>query len=281
MSLFVNLRGGDYGAVCEPYLLQGDPLVEPPLMTSVTSETMPALARGKDVLLATHGFNVPYVAGLRSLSRLELGLAMRPNELFLGVLWPGDWVIPAVNYPFEDKIAMHAGRLLGAWCNRWLSGARSLSFVSHSLGARVVMEACEALKQPAQVLCVTAGAVNAGCLNEEYASAARNTGAVVTLASAKDHVLSLAFPIGDLIADILDDDHRPFERALGRKGPTKPYGPTISPWEIPDDAAFDHGDYLPPSALAQPAPDPAAKWTSAVGFMGRAFRRQAQTWPLQ
>ena len=279
MTYFINLRAGSYGAVCDPYVLEGDVLSDPPGMASTPYESIPALVKGRDVLLAAHGFNIGYVDGLRSLGRLETTLAPKPGEIIFGVLWPGDWVIPAINYPFEENIAVHAGQLLGIFCNRWLSGARSLSFVSHSLGARVVLEAITVLQTKARSLCIAAGAIGADCLTAEYQSAAANCETVITLSSMEDMVLSLAFPIGDLIADILDDDHKPFERALGREGPDSPYGPPISAAQIPDVPPYGHGDYLPPADLEQPVPDPQAKWSAAADFMGRAFRGERQVWP--
>ena len=280
MTYFINLRAGSYGSVCDPYVIAGDILSDPPGMASVPYESIPALVKGKDVLLATHGFNVGYVDGLRSLGRLETVLAPTAGEMVFGVLWPGDWAIPGINFPFEEKIAGHAGQLLGAFCNRWLAGARSLSFVSHSLGARVVLEAVAGLQTKARTLCITAGAIGADCLSAQYQAAAANCLSVVTLSSMEDLVLSLAYPVGDIIADILDMDHKPFERALGREGPETPFGPPISAAQIPDAADYNHGDYLPPADLAAPVPDPNAKWTQSAGFMARAFRGMRQTWPV-
>jgi len=277
MNYFLNLRAGPYGAVCEPYVIAGDILSG--AMKSVPYESVPALVRGRNVLLATHGFNVGYLDGLRSLGRLAQSLAPTENEFIFGVLWPGDWVIPAINYPFEERIAAHAGQLLGGFCNRWLAGAGNLSFVSHSLGARVVLEAVGALGRRARTLCITAGAIGADCLTANYRAAAANCDGVVTLSSLEDLVLSMAFPVGDLIADILDLDHKPFERALGRRGPEQPYGPAIVPSQIPDSADYGHGDYLPSSDPAAPFPDANAKWSASTAFMGRAFRRQPQSWP--
>src|SRR5437763_1366862 len=167
MTLFANLRAGGWGAVGGPILLAGDSAGDPPMMTAPDPRTLGPLAFGKDVLIATHGFNVSYTDGVRSLGRLETVMAMGPTELFIAALWPGDWIVPVINYPFETPVATRSGALLGAWCNRWLTGARSLSFVSHSLGARVVMEAVKALARPARICCVTAGAVNADCLTAE------------------------------------------------------------------------------------------------------------------
>ena len=279
MNYFINLRAGPYGAVCDPYVIAGDITAGDPVMKSVPFESVPALVQGKNVLLATHGFNVGYQDGVRSLGRFSQSLAPTSNEFVFGVLWPGDWVIPAINYPFEEKIAAHAGQLLGKFCNRWLTGAGNLSLVSHSLGARVVLEAAGALNRRARTLCITAGAIGADCLTASYRAAAANCDAIQTLSSMEDMVLAMAFPVGDIIADILDLDHKPFERALGRRGPEVPYGPTVAPFQIPDAADYGHGDYLPPSSSALPPADPNAKWSKSVAFMGRAFRRQSQSWP--
>ena len=279
MSYFINLRGSGYGAVVDPYVLEGDVLANPPLMASTPYEAVPQLVKGRDVLLTTHGFNVNYIDGLRCLGRLEGLIAPTASEFMFGVLWPGDWVIPAINYPFTEKIATQTGQRLSAFCNRWLAGARSISFVSHSLGARVVLQTISGLNCRARNVCLTAGAIEADCLTAEYRVADANSNAVVTLSSMDDRVLEFAYPVGDLIADILDADHKPFERALGREGPTIPFGPSIAADEIPDAPPYDHGDYLPPSDLAQPVPDPGAKWTRTTTFMARSFRDQTQTWP--
>ncbi len=279
MTYFVNLRAGPYGAVCDPYVLEGDGTATPLAMTTVYWNAVPLLAKGKDVLLAAHGFNVPYENGLRSLAHLEDALEIQPNELFLGVLWPGDWVIPAVNYPFEDRIASHGGTLLGGFCNRWLATARSVSFLSHSLGARVVLEAIKASTIPVRRACITAGAVNADCLKSEYAAAATKCSDIRTLSSMMDLVLEFAYPPGDLLADILDPDHKPFEPALGRAGPAQPWGSTVKNSEIPNHPAYDHGDYFPPAAPALPPASDQDKWRKAVGFMASAFRGQSPSWP--
>jgi hypothetical protein len=277
LSNFINLRAGPYGATCEGYVLQGDASG----VTSLPYESIAALVQNRNVLLATHGFNVNYVDGVSSLGRLETVLAPTSNEVVFGVLWPGEWAIPAVNYPFEDKIAAQCGRLLGAFCNRWLTGAASLSLMSHSLGARVMLETLAALQgRRVRSLCIAAGAIGADCLTDQYPTALQNCDAVVTLSSMEDLVLSLAFPVGDLIADILDADHKPFQRALGREGPETPYpDPPIGARQIADAADYDHGDYLPPSAPDAVFPDPAAKWWQATAFIGRAFRGLPQTWP--
>ena len=277
MTLFVNLRAGPYGAVCDPYVLEGDGTAVPPTVNSVFWDALPLRVKGRNVLLAAHGFNVSYESGLGSLTRLETALAMQSNEVFLGILWPGDWVIPAINYPFEDGVASHAGALLGSFCNRWLAGANSISFLSHSLGARVVLEAIKGSSRRVRRACITAGAVNSACLTEEYAAAAANCDEIRTLSSKMDTVLEFAYPPGDFLADLLDPDHPPFEPALGRGGPANPYGAWVRPSEIPDAPPYNHSDYFPPGS--PPAPGDPTEWMNAAQFMASAFRGQTPVWP--
>jgi len=160
-----------------------------------------------------------------------------------------------------------------------LKNAFGFSFLSHSLGARLVLEAVKKLDRKAQEICLTAAAINRDCLATEYAAAASNAATVSVLASREDMVLKIAFPIGDPIADLLNDDHTPFTPALGYNGPL-PIGSAVAPWQIPDADAFDHGDYLPPSnATLTQQQKASTKWPKAAAFMARAFRGERQTWP--
>lgn len=282
MTHYLNTRAGPWGAVCSPFVLVGDALRSPPAITSLQREAVPFLVRGKDVLLATHGFNVSYESGLRSLQRLESALAIDPlAEMFFGVLWPGDWVIPAINYPAEDGIASHAGAALAGFCNQWLGSARSISMLSHSLGARVILEAIKGSSRRIRRACITAGAVNSAALREEYAAAAAKCDEIRTLSSRKDLVLEFAYPPGDLLADLLDPDHPPCEPALGRGGPAPPFGAGVRSYEIADAPAYDHGNYFPPGDLVAPPPpnQGSANWMDPVNFMASAFRGRAPAWP--
>src|SRR5579863_7031136 len=99
------------------------------------------------------------------------------------MLWPGDAWLPVVDYPFEGSVAIDCGRKLADFCNRWCTGAQSISFLSHSLGARLVLEAVAHLGRQARAVCLMAGAINRDCLTAEYARAAANAAAISVLAS--------------------------------------------------------------------------------------------------
>lgn len=277
MTIFVSVREqATAGSVVDAQVYEG--FVNQPGMTWKDPTWLRLQVKGKDVLLATHGFNVNQQKGVNSLGRLGDRLAQSPSaerEFFIGVLWPGDWWIPAVNYPVEAGDAVDSGRRLAIFCNKFLVLARSLSFVSHSLGARVILEAVKGLVPRARVACITAAAADYDCLDMQCEAARKNCDQIVNLASNKDNVLKYAYPAGDFLSDIFGDDDGPFHRALGLRGPKNPWSTNVEPHQIPDDAGYGHGNYLPPS-------DPAAtpgKWEEASDFMARAFRRERQTWP--
>jgi hypothetical protein len=128
-------------------------------------------------------------------------------------------------------------------------------------------------------VCLTAAAIDRDCLSVEYARATANAERISILASSEDDVLKLAFPVGDPIADLLHQDHTPFQPALGSVGPPTPASPPIGfPWQIPDLPAYGHGDYLPPATNALP-PGAGALWTQPADFMRKTFLGEALTWP--
>jgi hypothetical protein len=276
MTCFLNFRTqGIGGAVVDPYLLEGDGTAEPPALSVVPWAQVSRIVAGKNVLFATHGFNVSYQSGASSLGLLDRYLNLTAPNLFIGMLWPGDAWIPVVDYPFEGGVALDCGNRLATFCRDWCAGAQSLSFVSHSLGARLVLQAVANLKRKARSVCLTAAAINRDCLAEEYSNARNNTEAISILASHEDDVLKIAFSVGDPFADLLHDDHTPFQAALGYDGPPSPVAPPIRvPFQIPDACDFGHHSYLPPGS-----PDEPPKWQEAADFMKRAFLGQPQTWP--
>ncbi|UCI07368.1 alpha/beta hydrolase [Mesorhizobium sp. B1-1-8] len=280
MTVYMTFRQKTVGGgVKSPTLLQGDGTTASPSLRDLSEEQFGTMVANRDVLFGVHGFNVSFMQGVCTLGRLEVALSLPSTCHFIAVLWPGDSWLPILNYPFEGSTSIECGRRLASFCNRRLTGAASVSFVTHSLGARLALEAASKLNRRVRSLCLTAGAINDDCLTSEYASAFANTSVVSVLASRRDRVLKLAFPIGDPIADILHPDHRPFASALGYAGPPGAVGSAVPPWQIPDKCEYDHGDYLPPSNPSALFPDPSSRWTKAAEFMNRAFEGKSQTWP--
>lgn len=249
MTLFIDLRATPSGGVCATEATLWDNGTKP-----VSVSEFAERIRGRDLVLATHGFNVSRGEGVKSLSLWAQSCQLPSSSLFIGVVWAGDSkFFPVISYPFEGDEAIASGRLLASFLNREARHAASLSFVSHSLGARTMLEAVRNLHRQARRVILMAGAIEDNCLDIEYKSAANNAAAIYTLASRKDRVLQFAFPLGNPVGQILMHGHPYFETALGREGPENPIPDAQrgGTWQIPDDWNYGHGDYLPEDPIMQ------------------------------
>jgi len=238
-----------------------------------------AAIQGRNVLLVTHGFSVDQFDGEAHLAGWASGLSLASTTI-LGILWPGDsrW-IPKVDYVVEGNEAIASGDLLADFINHNFGGAISLSFASHSLGARMVLETINGLSRDVRALLLMAGAIDNNCLSAEYSTAAKKIKSISILASREDEVLKWAFPAGNFIGGLLSRGVPYVHEALGREGPCIPYTPNLQPgWQIPDSWNYGHGDYLPSSTVAPVppvvafpgnAPDVKGAWSAA--FMSGRF----------
>jgi hypothetical protein len=179
------------------------------------------------------------------------------------LLWPGDSVwAHGLDYPEEPKIANDAGILIGQFIDANFANAASISFASHSLGARVVLATIANMSLPVRRLTLMAGAIDDDCLNTEFQAAIAKIGSVSLLASKEDTVLSMAFPMGNFVAGIVAEGHPWWRAAIGHTGPAQPRPANFqAPFEIPDQWEFNHGNYLqidqpPAPALAIPTDVP-------------------------
>ncbi|MGC9157691.1 MAG: alpha/beta hydrolase [Terracidiphilus sp.] len=214
-----------------------------------------SFVHGRDVMIATHGFNTNRAQGIEMLSDWEslLGPAPFPGA-FIGFLWPGDsefW--HTLSYPVEPRHATDSGNRLAEFVNRNFQNAVSLSFVSHSLGARVILQTIHRTKRPVRRAIVMAGAVSDHCLTGEFAAVPPKVEVISVLASKKDEVLRWAFPLGDLSAEIIDREHPWWESALGRFGPFSRPEHYQPPCQIPEKWNYGHENYL---QVQPPAPEP-------------------------
>jgi hypothetical protein len=254
MALFLDLRyqndGG--GLSSAPVFFEGTQLFLPGTQQPGDYKTVPrdvALNRifGKNVLIATHGFNVNRANGIDCLNTWGSLLQLTAQDAFLGLLWPGDsaWA-HGLDYFDEPKIADEAGKMLGPFLDDLLAGAASVSFASHSLGARVILRTVQQMKarQPRAVI-LMAGAIDDDCLTNEFQQAAATVGRISVLASMKDPVLEWLFPAANPLSGIIDSGHPWWRGALGRSGPRQPWPSNfLAPYEIPENWAYVHGDYL-------------------------------------
>ena len=279
MTRFLTLRTQDVAGSVQPArVVDCNPSITPYAYSLVPDAQVARDVAGSDVVLAIHGFNVSRPHGVGSLAKLDEYLALPPNYLFFGVLWPGDFWLPVVDYPWEAAHAVTTGRYIADYANRVFQSATSISFISHSLGGRVLLEAVQRLDRPAVQLCITAGAVDRDCMDAQYLGARENAGRISVLSSTADKVLRLAYPAGDFISDVLlGDNDNPWQIALGLKGPRQPVLPPLVGKAIPGDLGYDHGDYFPPSEPPKtPPPDP--KWSHSAAYMRRAVTGQPNLW---
>jgi pimeloyl-ACP methyl ester carboxylesterase len=254
MTLFIDLRATPSGGIVASAATLWEDGTTP-----LSHSDFAARIRGRDVLLATHGFNVDRQAGITALSAWSERCTVTPSSIFVGVLWPGDSrYLPIIDYPLEGREAIASGQLLASLLNQDAVGASSISFVSHSLGARVILEAAKGLARPVRRLILMAGAIENDCLTNEYQAAAANAQEIAVLASRSDWVLQYAFPAGNLVGEILMQGHPYYKVALGREGPATPIAAQQlgGVLQIPDAWAYVHGDYLPSQAVGPLFPPP-------------------------
>jgi hypothetical protein len=247
--------------------------------------------RGHNVLIGTHGFKVNRQDGIGCLSNWEGLLQLAPPSIFLGLLWPGDSVWgQGLDYPLEPRVADDAGQLVAPFIDANFADAASISFASHSLGARVILQTILKMNLPVRRVMLMAGAIDDNCLITEFQAAAAKVQTVSILASYKDDVLSALFPLGNFVGGILTAGHPWWHAALGHCGPANPKpGNFQAPFQIPDAWNYGHHHYLqvdpPPSpAITLPAEVPdanspapcagAAGWQEAwsAAFCSTRFR---------
>jgi hypothetical protein len=233
-----------------------------------------AAIHGKNVLIGIHGFNVNREAGIQSLSNWEAFLNLPQPAVFIGLLWPGDSIwLHGLDYPEEPRVANDTGQLIAPFLDTNFGTAASISFVSHSLGARVLLAIVSKMNRRTRRATMMAGAIDHDCLTGEFQAAAKQIDQITALSSHEDKVLSLAFPLGNLVGGILTAGHPWAESALGLGGPSSPWPVNFdAPFELPDAWGYDHGDYLaswgpaivPPVAIASPGPtNNKGAWTAA------------------
>ena len=234
---------------------------------------------GRHVLIVSHGYNVNRQDGIACLSNWEGLLQLPAPSVFVGILWPGDSIwAHGLDYPEEPRIANDAGALLGPFIDAHFTKAASVSFASHSLGARVVLQTISKMQSRVRRAMLMAGAIDDNCLDTEYQAVAASVEKISVLASKKDEVLSALFPLGNFVGGIIAEGHPWWHAALGHTGPANPKpGHFQSPYQIPNNWGYGHHDYLridaPPLQIPPPvdvppdgSPEPAggaAGWQEA------------------
>jgi hypothetical protein len=214
--------------------------------TGLAAADLVATIQGRHVLIGTHGFNVDRADGIANLSSWEAKLHLHQPSAFVGLLWPGDsaWA-HGLDYPEEPRIANDAAKLVAPFIDQTLAAAASISFASHSLGARLVLRTVSLMSLPVRRVTLMAGAIDDNCLTKEFANGAAKIGEISVLASKQDRVLGSIFPLGNLLGGIIATGHPWWRAALGQSGPANPRPLNFqAPFQLPASWDFGHGDYL-------------------------------------
>lgn len=264
MTYFIDLRadsaGGNPVASVDDIVVRTDAQPHPNPSTPLGPGLIQAI-QGRDVLLGTHGFNVNRADGIANLSHWSEWLRLGFSGFFVGVLWPGDsrWV-PFVDYVVEGDEAIKSGEMLAEYLAANFIGANTLSFASHSLGARTILETIrqipDSFKSKLKILIMMAGAIDDTCLSNEYRDAAARMDKIAVLASGRDDVLKWAFPVGNPVAGIVTRGDPYWHGALGRYGPNPPDRPASlrNAPVLPDSWDFGHHSYINCSGIAAGPP---------------------------
>jgi hypothetical protein len=251
MAYFINLRSHPVGGWLDTAADVKVQLSPPPMASgfnqpSVNQAEFFAYLQGQHVLIGTHGFNVNFADGVAALSYWSTLLHLPDPAVFVGLLWPGDSVwARGLDYPEEPRVADDAGQKLASFLDAALADAASVSFVSHSLGARVVLQTVNHMNRRSRYMILMAGAIDDDCLTTEFRNAAEKVDAISVLASKRDEVLAWAFPLGNLVGGIIDKGHPWWHAALGRCGPSSSQIANFTPpFQIPDNWGYGHHHYL-------------------------------------
>jgi len=220
MTYFLNFRTQPVGGgASSGFLLQGDAGADPDSLQILPDSRIPEITAGQDVVFAAHGFNVDYANGVSQLSLLDRNLDLQSPALSSAFCGPVIFMGWGLIIPGKGKWRW---RPVAIWPLSAINYARKpnrFPVFSHSLAARLVLEAISHITRPdVSLACLTGGAINRFCLNTEYAKSAARCAQISVLASYQDWVLRFLYPIADPFADLLHPDHPIFEAALGLSG---------------------------------------------------------------
>ena len=270
MNYLLDFRGADNGGAVVP----GRLLAAPGFGDEFQLHAEPK------VVFLLHGYNTNRAKGRAALSRLAETLSLTINDAFVAVLWPGDHWTRAISYPFEGRDADDSATELARYIDRAIARNTELFFVSHSLGARVVMETVKRLSgYPIRQILLMAPAIDDSSLANPkvYRGVSAAAERVAVLASTKDNTLKYAYPAGDALQAFVFFWKDVVDLALGYHGPRKSGTYAIPSRvyveQIPDARRSDHGHYIIGDPAEDVPGDPAiANRISAAQFAADILR---------
>jgi esterase/lipase superfamily enzyme len=209
----------------------------------------------KCVVFLLHGYNVNFNDGKDKLLQFAERLPSMKDAALVATLWPGDHWVGPFSYPFEWRDARDTSAQLVRFIGDNLRRDVPLSFVTHSLGARVAMDTVRTIYQIGfriEQVCLMAPAIDDDSLSDVrvYRRATNHSRRVSVLSSVEDEALKFAYPVGDLLHTLFYRGES-WDQALGYHGPMpesefhQPVPENVYHVAIPPSRGADHGDYLP------------------------------------
>lgn len=243
------------------------------------------LALEPEITFLLHGYNVDRPTGLAGLTNLATFVKSAISGAVVAVLWPGDSFAGFLSYPFEGDEADDTAAEFAQFITDVLPSSTPLSFVTHSLGARVGMETVDALlgtRHSVKQVCLMAPAIDDFSLasSEDYRAAVASADRVAVLSSTQDNVLKYAYPAGDLLQSFLFFWREDFGFALGYRGPNtfedsgaiESIPHNVIHWPINTGRGADHGHYIPDFQVDQaPATQEQKNRESAARYAGEVI----------
>ncbi|HKA21301.1 MAG TPA: alpha/beta hydrolase [Blastocatellia bacterium] len=186
--------------------------------TDISDADLLAAVTGKKLHLLIHGYNNDEAAIRNSYAVIESMMSSQglvgptaPYDMLLGYVWPGGNL--GISYAFAKKRAEKAAPRVQTLLLSIASVAASLDINTHSLGARVALQALKGVPgKPIRDLFMLAPAVDDESIEigEKFYSSTQACNGAYVFHSKFDPVLKLWFPLGD------------FDAALGLNGPEDP-----------------------------------------------------------
>lgn len=205
--------------------------------TTLTEQQFLARTANKKCLVLVHGYRNEAAAAVKAYWTLA-DRAKAAGIVFdevVGYLWPGGWSV----------FSFHAAVIRANWSGKRFErnllalakAGATVDVQTHSLGARVAMEALDRGQARARNVHLTAPAIDNESIEqtEIYEDGVRACSSLYIFHSKNDKVLKRAYRIGDFPE---------FDRALGYKGPQHPKK-ILPNTKIIDcqDVVTDHGGY--------------------------------------
>ncbi len=261
MTLELDFRGASAGG----------PVVPGRLTRGIENQ----LRMSRHIVFLIHGFNLDRREGRTAMHNLAMNLPNMRDAALVSVLWPGDHWAGPISYAFESRDADDTAIELARYIVRVLRTNARISFVTHSLGARVALSAIQQIGRVGfftDQVCMMAAAIDDFSLvtPEDYRNAVSKCSRVAVLASRRDNVLKFAYPAGDLLQSFVFWQSDNFGKALGYHGP-KSKGANRVPFhvfhsQINDGRNVGHSDYIPDNP-------PNQKEKSAADFCDQILSR--------